>query len=114
MSENITNCPNCGGVIHDCVCDYCGTVFTTTLNTLQGRDCLMISFDDNDQIVLQGFKTRRIETDIPTETYYTDNTMYRTFNDPDYIITASLQDMKAMAHMLRKFIKIANTRLKDF
>ncbi len=114
MSENITNCPNCGGVIHDCVCDYCGTVFATTLNTLQGRNCLTIAFNDSDQIVLQGFKVRQIETNISTETYYTDNTTYRMFSDPDYIITASLQDTQAMASMLRKFIKIANTRLKDF
>ncbi len=115
MFENITNCPNCGGVIHDCICDYCGTVFTTTLNTLQGRNCLTIAFDDNDQIVLQGFKVRRIDTDVSTETYYTTNSMmHQVFNDPDYTITASLQDKKAMSHMLRKFIKIANTRLKDF
>ena len=112
MSENITNCPNCGGVIHDCICDYCGTIFTTTLNTLQGRNCLMIAFDDDDQIILHGFKARRIEIDMSTETYYTDNTMYHTFSDPDYVITASLQDTQSMTHMLRKFINIANTRLK--
>ena len=63
-------------------------------------------------IIRYGFKARRIEIDMSTETYYTDNTMYHTFSDPDYVITASLQDTQSMTHMLRKFINIANTRLK--
>lgn len=114
MSENIINCPNCGGVIHDCICDYCGTVLQASLQSMSGRKCLMISLDDNDQVMLYGLNTTRIEENVSDMSYYADNTVYHTFTDPEYNITASLQDSQSMSHILREFVKVANTRLKDF
>jgi hypothetical protein len=44
---DITNCPNCGAVIHDCVCEYCGTVFPTAPDGFYGKRCMLVAIDDD-------------------------------------------------------------------
>ena len=61
MVDHITNCPNCGGVLHDCICDYCGTVMPVNIDDFIGKRALLVSIDDNDDIIFSAIDVRRVE-----------------------------------------------------
>lgn len=67
-----TNCPNCGAVISGSVCEYCGTIFPANINKFNGKPSLLISFDDNGIMYIQGMYVTSIRKSIP-ELYFSTN-----------------------------------------
>lgn len=84
--DSITNCPNCGAPIHDYICEYYGTVFPTDLEAFNGRNTLLISIDDDRNLLLQNLSISSIETERLYDRLYCDNECYFTF-DPRITIT---------------------------
>ena len=119
MTDNndigITNCPNCGGVLHDCICDYCGTIISNDIRNFIGKTSLLISIDDDDNIIFSAIDVRTISEENYYDTYYTDNCMYHEFvSDVNIDISGSLTNNPTSMHVLRKLRDILKGRLNDF
>ena len=111
----ITNCPNCGGVLHDCICDYCGTVISNDIQNFIGRTSLLISMDDDDNIIFSAIDIRTVSKENHHDTFYTSNGVYHEFlTNMDIDISGSLTDHPTNMHVLRKLRDILKGRLKNF
>lgn len=111
--KQLTNCPNCGAPIHDYICEYCGTVFPTDLEAFNGRNTLLVSIDDDRNLLLQNLSISSIETERLYDRMYSNNQCYFTFEeDPRIIITGYPYDDKALMHHLKELKDIFNERLK--
>ena len=110
-----TNCPNCGAVVHDCVCDYCGTVFPSRIDGLRGKGGLFISLNDDDELYVIGLNVSEVRESRPETRFYADDCVCFTSYDPVSVdITGSIDDMSTMAHKLRRLRDTINERLGDF
>ena len=98
MMAVVTNCPNCGAVVHDSVCEYCGTVFQADANRFIGKDCLFVLVYD-DGFHFMDVNVREIRNAMPT-TFYTDDAVYFEMS-PKIEITGMIRDAQAASHQLR-------------
>lgn len=115
MINHITNCPNCGGVLHDCICDYCGTVISNSIDDFIGKTSLLISIDDNDDIIFSAIDVRRVDRNDNYSTMYADHNIYnRILESSEIDITGYLTDSSINMHELRKVRDILKNRLEDF
>ena len=113
----ITNCPNCGGVLHDCICDYCGTVISNDIQNFIGRTSLLISMDDDNNIIFLAMDVRTISEENHYDTFYTNDCMYHAFasdTDTDIGISGTLTNHPTDMRVLRKLRDILKGRLKNF
>lgn len=116
MVKSVRNCPNCGAVVHDCVCDYCGSVFPSSANDIIGKRCMLVVVDDSDQIRIMGLNVRSIVQKLP-ERYYTDTKSYFVggFAEVDEVeVTGTVDTTQVTAHGLRRLKDIFINRLGDF
>lgn len=114
-TNSITNCPNCGGVLHDCICDYCGTVISNNIDDFIGKTSLLISIDDDGNIIFSVIDVRQITKENTYDTYYTDDFMYHTLmNSTEIDISGNLTNSTTNMHELRKLRDILKNRLEVF
>lgn len=64
-SHKETNCPNCGAPISGSICEYCGTVFPANIDKFAGKPSLLISFDDDGIMYIQGMYVDSIRKSLP-------------------------------------------------
>ena len=112
----VTNCPNCGAVVHDCVCDYCGTVFPSEPISITGKDCLFVTVDDSDELMVMGFNVRKVEVDSNPTYFYADDCKYHVIDiEPDIVtVSGTMDGSPMMAHKLRRLRDLITERLGDF
>ena len=111
----VTNCPNCGAVVHDCVCDYCGTVFPSRVDGLRGKGGLFISLNDDDELYVIGLNVSEVRESRPETRFYADDLAYYESFGPCMIeMTGYVDDMPTMTHKLRRLRDTINERLGDF
>jgi hypothetical protein len=111
--KQLVNCPNCGAPIHDYICSYCGTVFPTDLEAFNGRDTLLISIDDDKNLLLQNLSISSIESEKLYDSLCCDNQRYFTVNhEPRITIVGYPYDDKALMHHLKELKDIFNKRLR--
>ena len=111
--KQLVNCPNCGAPIHDYICDYCGTIFPTDINSFNGRNALLISIDDDKNLFLQNLSINSINIERFYDEFYSDNTRYCMIESSNEIsIIGSIYDDKALMHHLKELKDIFNERLK--
>lgn len=115
LEGTVTNCPNCGAVVHDCVCDYCGTVFPSEPIGITGRDCLLVTVD-GDEISVMGLNVRKVEVDSnPTHFYADDCKFYVINNEPDIVtVSGTMFGSPTIAHDIRRLRDLINERFGDF
>lgn len=115
MVDHITNCPNCGGVLHDYICDYCGTVMPVNIDDFIGKRALLVSIDDTDGIIFSAIDVRRVDRNDNYGIFYTDHNVYnRILESSEIDITGYLTDSPTNMHELRKVRDILKNRLKSF
>ena len=107
MSEH--NCPNCGAVIHDCICDYCGTVFPSSTFDFQGKRCMLITVDDDGNVHAMGIRVHSVEYKAP-EPYYTMDAVYYDFRSDEVAIEGIVDDLPSTSHGLRELGRILSER----
>lgn len=116
MIRAIRNCPNCGAVVHDCVCDYCGTVFQVGADSFAGKECIFVAMGDNDELTVMGFKVNKIEERTMCDTFYADN--YAVYVNPDFYqevtIIGTLDPSQTTAHKLKRLKSLCDMRLSEF
>lgn len=114
--RDVKNCPNCGAVVHDCVCDYCGTVFQINPHNLCGKDCVFAAMGDDGELFVMGVNVREIEHRMSPTVFYSDTTAYwesESFNE--YVtVTGSIDTDGMLAHKLRKLKEAVSERLGEF
>ena len=112
MAQDVRNCPNCGAVVNDCVCAYCGTVFQNPLDDFLGLSAMLAAVKDDGTVIAMALKVRSLEQSQRPDFFYTDDSIYRVYSDfPEVSLTGTLGDSATLGHTLRKVGKIAAERL---
>ena len=104
------NCPNCGAIVRDCICPYCGTVFPTSTYDFQGKRCMLIAVDDDGNVLVRGVRVHSIEYKAQFEHYYT---LDRDYFDPvidEMVITGTADDLPATSRGIRELVRIFSER----
>lgn len=110
--KQLVNCPNCGAPIHDYICDYCGTIFPTDIDSFNGRNALLISIDDDRNLFLQNLSINSIKSERSYDSFYNNTRYYMLERSNEISIIGSIYDNKALMHHLKELKNIFNTRLK--
>ena len=109
MSDDTHNCPNCGAVIHDCICDYCGTVFQSSADAFIGRECVLMTMDDDGNMHVTGMRLHRIEYKTPSRWDTLEWVHYRQANEVS--IEGTIDDLFTKTQWMRRF---GNALVKRF
>ena len=111
MNEH--NCPNCGAVVHDYICDYCGTVFPSSTYDFQGKRCMLIAVDDDGNVFAMGMRVHSIERK-ELSCYHTMDRAYYDIHDIDELIIEGVADnLPGASHGLRELGRIFSERFGD-
>jgi len=106
---DMANCPNCGAVVHDCVCEYCGTVFPSSLSSFCGKPCVLVTIRDGNLFAM-ALDVHAIERNPQTD-YFTDNMELICVNRSNEVtVTGTLGDTQALfriAHDIKKRLEDA-------
>lgn len=103
------NCPNCGAVVHDCICDYCGTVFPSSTFDFQGKKCMLITIDDDDNVYATGMRVHSVEWSAP-ECYCTMDAIRYDYRVDELTLTGTADDLPATSRGIRELGRIFSER----
>jgi len=109
------NCPNCGAVIHDCICDYCGTVFQSSTDAFIGRECVLMTMDDDGNMHVTGLRLHRMEYKEPEPVcFYTFNMPYLTYQHTrEVIVEGTVDDLFTKTSWMRKLGNVLVERFSN-
>ena len=112
MTQDVRNCPNCGAVVNDCVCAYCGTILQNPLDDFMGLSAMLAAVKDDGSVIAMALKDRSLEESQQPDFFYTDDSIYHVCSGlPKVSLTGTLVDSATVGYMLRKIGKIAAERL---
>lgn len=95
------NCPNCGAIVRDCICDYCGTVFQSSTDVFVGRECVLVTMDDDDNIHVTGMRLHRMEYKEPSYFNTLEWVHYRQVNEVS--MEGTIDDLFTKTQLMRRF-----------
>ena len=101
------NCPNCGSVIRDFICDYCGTIFYDFAN-LDGERANYIRLRINGQLVVFKAILTNVNVEISSETstfYYDDKPIHLVGNNDRIHINVEMDVVQDGDELFMKIIK---------
>lgn len=104
---NLTNCPNCGAPINGYKCGYCGTIFSSPLDSFTGQRALLMRITDDNQLFISGIDVTCVENNPLFSTYYNCDSPVMVMPQQETTITAhSANNAEEIGELVRKVQKI--------